>query len=360
MHESKVKSAKKFGDETYLPQSCRVKVSLRGTQRISKLEEFKELQDQAEAETKAYQNEMRNHMKMANFLERTALRSELLERTVKFADLIVKQKLLLNTDACRVHTQSNGLTYKLFENPKESDGGTSDRDPTESEMQSEDEEHLEDIGLHFFMKPNKDLKTLLSIPANSNIQLNDTEKKIVSDTKNCLKKTISHAFKTYTTTLKERSMARETKEILLQAITTEAADDMATALDEETDIPTNITDLKDMFNQLLADYHAKEAQPSVKGDRGAAKGNQHASLKNKKKKETVKNNSKNQNGLTQKGKRKKRKQQNSVDIAAAGSKKGGKQKKNKNTSQNLGREESEIKRHVEHNIKRIYGYVPDI
>jgi hypothetical protein len=330
MHESKVKSAKKFGDETYLPQSCRVKVNLRGTQRIFKTDEFKELQEEAEADIKAFQHKMRDHMKKANFLEITALKSELHERIVKFADLIVKQKLLLSTDACRVHTQSNGLTYKLFENPKELDDGASD-DRNSSDSETQPEEHFEDIGLHLFMKPNKDLKTLLSIPVTSDIQLNDTEKEIVSYTKKCLKKTISHAFHTYTSTLKDRNVAREAKEILLEAITTEAADNMASALDEETDIPNNITDLKDMFNQLLTDFHAKETQHSVKGDRGAKKGNSRASLKNKKKKEPANSNN-NRNGLTLKGKRKKRKKQNSADVAAPGSNKGGKTKKNKNTS----------------------------
>jgi hypothetical protein len=329
--QTKVKTVSKFTDETYIPQSCRVKIELKGSSRMSRNEKFKTLQEDVDAEVKAFQIKMRNHFQKAHYLEIGELRSVLHERIVTFADLLVKQKLL-TTNACRVHTQSKELTYKLFEKAPSIDDHDDD-DDIEDESDSGDC-HMKDIGLDFGCRSNNKMKMLLTIPATQNIVLNETEKDVVLYAKNALKQTLSAAIDAFDKKEEEKKSAKATKEILQLAITGEAADATAIALDEEeVTIPTNMTDLKGMFNQMMVDFHKSTTNESkVKGVRGAQNGTHRASLKNKSGKESKKVKAQKNNHRKKRNESAKRKKQNSAEHAAPDSAKGDKQKKKRTTS----------------------------
>jgi hypothetical protein len=333
--QTKAKSVKKFTNETYLPQSCRVNIKLTGSHRITKSEKFVALQAETEAEVKSFQLKMRDHFQKAYYLEISALRSELHERIITFTDLLVKHQLLTN-NACRVHSKSKELTYKMFEKePIESHNDDQNDDDDDENTPDSGKCHMKDLGLDYGCRNNKNMRTTLAIPLQMNIMLNAAEEEILGKTKKSLKQTLTAAFDAFNKKEEEKISAKTTKEILLQAITGEAADATAIALDDEDiTIPNNMTDLKDMFNQLMVDFHKNNLESKVKGVRGAKKGKQGASLKNKSKQQESEK-TKHQKKNRRKGKaHAKRKQPNSADDAAPDSAKGDKRTKKKNTLKN--------------------------
>ena len=110
--KAKEQSMKKFDDDTYLPKSCRFKGELKGSARIHDMDAFKELSEKSHKDILAFQNVMKNHMKNSANLELKALRMKIMEKSTRFTDLITKQKLFNNKNACRVHDESNELRIK--------------------------------------------------------------------------------------------------------------------------------------------------------------------------------------------------------------------------------------------------------
>ena len=113
---SKEASILKFEDPTYVPTSTRFKVEIRGTTRVQDNEEFKKIKEDAKADLEGFCKVMALHMKNAATIECSMLRLELMQKTVKLTDLIVKQQLLISEHVCRGHEKSNQLTIKVIEN----------------------------------------------------------------------------------------------------------------------------------------------------------------------------------------------------------------------------------------------------
>ena len=112
---SKMQSTKRFDDPTFLPTSCRLKIAIKGTARVSKLQRFKDIQQEAEDELNSFKKKMCGHMKSAALVEIEELNALLLANTTKLADMIVKVRMLQLDGASRGHTKSNELTIKVLD-----------------------------------------------------------------------------------------------------------------------------------------------------------------------------------------------------------------------------------------------------
>ena len=197
---AKEKPFDKFNDASYLPQSVRFKVDLKASKRITSSEEFVTLKERMEAEVKAFQVSMSGYMKESSLLELSALRRKALERTAKFADLMVKQKLLAN-GACRVHSQSSELTVKVFDDV-EIEGGEG---IPELRFGHDDNEVCHVLGLD-------------PVPHSQPEPILDKEMEMVMEVQQALKNTISRALLEYDNREKENRLSQKTKEIILQEI----------------------------------------------------------------------------------------------------------------------------------------------
>lgn len=112
---SREKSVKKFEDDEYIPASCRlIKVELKGSTLIRDTDDYNKLEEESREVISTFKNKMSKFMMRASELEIKAVQNELMEKTVKFADLIMKQQLLNEESACREHVSSNELTIKVF------------------------------------------------------------------------------------------------------------------------------------------------------------------------------------------------------------------------------------------------------
>ena len=97
--QSKEKSLKKFDDAEFIPTSCRLtKVEIKGTNRVKDNPNFIKIQEDSKADLLAFKKTMTGHMKNAAILECELLRSEIMSKIMKFADLILKQQLQLVRD----------------------------------------------------------------------------------------------------------------------------------------------------------------------------------------------------------------------------------------------------------------------
>ena len=190
---AKEKPFDKFNDASYLPQSVRFKVDLKASKSVT-------LKERMEAEVKAFQVSMSDYMKESSLLEISALRRKALERTAKFADLMVKQKLLAN-GACRVHSQSSELTVKVFDDV-EIEGGEG---IPELRFGHDDNEVCHVLGLD-------------PVPHSQPEPILDKETEMVMEVQQALKNTISRALLEYDNREKENRLSQKTKEIILQEI----------------------------------------------------------------------------------------------------------------------------------------------
>ena len=113
--QSKEKSLKKFDDSEFLPTSSRTKIEIKGSFRSIKDPQFDKIKEVAKADLDAFNKTMATHMKNAAIRERDLLRFELMQKTLKVSDLIVRQQLLISKNDCRDHNNSNALTIKTLE-----------------------------------------------------------------------------------------------------------------------------------------------------------------------------------------------------------------------------------------------------
>ena len=343
--KAKEKSFTKFNDASYLPQSVRFKGDLKASKRITSSDEFVNLKDNMEAEVKAFQVSMSGYMNNSALLELPALKREALERTTKFADLMVKQKLLAS-GACRVHSRSSELTVRVFDNV-EIEGGIG---IPELRFGHDDTGVSHALGLDAV--PNTQPDPILT-----------EEMVMVTEVRKALKNTISQALLEFDNGEKENRLSQKTKEIILQEITVTVTDATTDKLNgDDVMIPDTDTGLQDLFSHFLIDHENKNHKNSVKGDRGAKDG-KGASIKSQMQKTMESPNllSKNQ----RKKQAAKRKKQQALDAAGSNFKfcKSQEKKENKEEfkQQKIApKRDAEIHSRVESKIRNMYGYVPDI
>ena len=311
---AKEKSFIKFDDASYLPQSVRFKVDLKASKRISSSDEFVTLKDNMEEEVKTFQLAMSGYMKQSALLELTALKREALERTAKFADLMVKQKLLAD-GACRVHSRSNELTVRVFDTVEIEGGATI----TELRFGHDDTAVSNANGLD-------------AVPTTQPEPISNKEMDMIMEVRQALKNTISKALLEFDNREKENRLFQKTKEIILQEVTETVADATADELNgDDVMIPDTVTGLQDLFSQFLIDHENKKHKKPVKGDRGAKDG-KGASIKNQMKKSTE-----SPNPLSKNQRRKqaaKRKKQQALDAAGSDFAKAKRRKKTKKNQNN--------------------------
>ena len=306
---AKEKSFTKFDDASYLPQSVRFKVDLKASKRITLSDEFVILKDNMEAEVKTFQVAMSGYMKKSALLELKALRREALERTAKFADLMIKQKLLAS-GACRVHSRSSELTVRVFDAVEISFG----------------------IGIPELRFGHNDTGVsnangLDAVPNTQPDPILGEEMIMVTEVRHALKNTISQALLEFDNREKENRLFQKTKEIILQEVTETVADATADELNgDDVTIPDTVTGLQDLFSQFLIDHENKKHKNSVKGDRGAKDG-KGASIKNQ-----IQNTTESPNLLSKNQRKKhaaKRKKQQALGAAGSDSAKAKRRKKSK-------------------------------
>ena len=319
---SKEESLKKFDDDAYIPLSCRVKIDLKGSYRIRMSNKFADVRKELDTVTEKFQDDAAKCFLAAAELELDLIRSDLAEMAVKFADLLMKQKLLFKED-CRDHSKSSELITAVFI-----------RDPTNhpnySEMIVDTEETQKDLsnqikGLRFGVDDAFIYKALTVTPDITGTQpsaLHANEVELIMDTKKDLKNTLMRGMLSFHSQLRKVRMHNATKEVLLQSATIKVANSTAEDLNkgngtDGVQLPKDAESLQDLIGAIVLDKlnikKSKKQQKEVKEQRGAQRqGTQGGGA------------SSNINATTQKKKREKLKKKKLAAAALAKKKKAGK------------------------------------
>ena len=277
--KSKEKARLKFESNTYIPLSCRIMVDLKGSLAISKSDPFTALELRLKNITDTFKTETTAVFKDAADLEIKNVRQALMKTVVRFADMLMKQRLLIN-DVCREHTKSTELTIMVFI--------TEALPPTDIRMGegADDDEpgidvylYREMLKLTFGTSKDELYKALdeKRNPGNQPDALSETEKGIITQVQNDLKVCFTHCINSYTKKSNERKMESETKELLLLTATADAGDDTNVRMDEDGNnnnaaLPPTVETINDLIKAAIIAHDNEKrnkTNSSVKDKRGA-------------------------------------------------------------------------------------------
>ena len=278
--KSKEKARLKFESETYVPLSCQIAVDLKGSRAVSKSDKFTALQKRLETLTTTFKTATAVVFKEACDLEIKNIRLSLMKTVVKFADLLMKQRLLTN-DVCREHKKSTELTIMVFL--------TEALPPVDIHMgQHHDNEPGIDVPLYremlklVFKTEKEEIYTFLnekSNPGNQPDALTETEKGLITQVQNDLKVCFTHCINSYIKKTNDRKLESETKELMLITATVAAGDDTNEEMDEDGNknnnaaLPDTVEKINDLIKAaIIAHDNEKRKKPNslVKDKRGAA------------------------------------------------------------------------------------------
>jgi hypothetical protein len=218
--KTKEKSKKKFDDESFIPTSCRFLFKLKGTSRVCNTDEFQAMEKETKDDLDNIAAKLTSHMKKVATLEIKMLQKELMTKTMRFSDLIVKQQLLSTNGTCRGHQFSNELTIKVFD-----------------AAEGDSEETIQQMKFLSFDATQEELRLALTLPATIAMTQatgpTTSELAAVAYARKALKNTLSAAFLAYQKSNESLLKEREIKEILFEALTTDKADDIAIEIDQD-------------------------------------------------------------------------------------------------------------------------------
>ena len=305
--KSKELSLKKFDDETYIPTSCRIKVDLKGSHRISKSDKFADLTTSLTEINQKYMKDSAKVFLSVGNLEVELIRQELAEMAVAFANLLMKQKLLMNDD-CRDHSKSHELITAVFIREPNNHALVEDMDLDELESVIESLNSSMDT-LRFDTDDEFIYNALAVTPITSGQppELAEDEIKYILETKKDLKNTLYRGVRAFYLQVRKIKNINQTKEILLETLTASTADGTANALngdgdkEEGIDLPADVSSLRDLIGSVMLEKmnDKKTTQQKSKSDlndqRGAKKhhgggasSNTNTSTKKKKKEKAKK------------------------------------------------------------------------
>ena len=187
-------------------------------------------------------------------LELDLIRSDLAEMAVRFADLLMKQKLLFKED-CRDHSKSFELITAVFiREPHNHARDESDDSMITDTHETEDELNGNINGLRFGVD-DKFIYNTLSIPDINGRQpdkLRENEIKLIMETKKDLKNTLHRGIRCFHSQLRKIKMINTTKEVLLESATVQKANATANTLNEgDGDNGDNLPQDSESLHELI-------------------------------------------------------------------------------------------------------------
>ena len=305
--KSKETSLKKFDDETYIPTSCRVKVDLKGSHRISKSDKFAELTTSLTEINRKYMKDSAKVFLSVGNLELELIRQELAEMAVAFANLLMKQKLLTHND-CRDHSKSHELITAVFIREPNNHASVEDMETDQLEGVLESINSSMET-LRFDTNDEFIYKALAVTPITSGQppSLTENEFKFIWNIKKDLKNTLFRGVRAFSLQVRKIKNINQTKEILLETLTASTADGTATALngdgekEEGIELPADVSSLRDLIGSVMLEKmndkkttqhksksDLKDQRGAKKHHGGGASSNTNASTKKKKKEKAKK------------------------------------------------------------------------
>ena len=287
LYKSKKKTVSKFDSGTFIPLSCRIKVDLVGSSLTSKSDKFAELKTKLEEISTTFQTGTAGVFKAAAILELKAVGSALMECSIRFADLLMKYRLLVGNDACREHKSSPELTIMCFLTESVPPNLEMDEGIDNLAYPGNDEDTYDTIKRLMFGTDPLDAYKFLNLTRDTNTQpgpISEEEQIAILQVQVQMKKTLVNCLDKFAEQEKEVQLANAAKEMILLTATTKSADDTGEVLaddgDESNLLPDSMEELKKMMNAAIIDHEKAKNNNSkpVKEKRGAKK-----SLKKKKK-----------------------------------------------------------------------------
>lgn len=287
LSKSKESTLRKFDDDTFIPTSCRIKVDLKGSYRISASDEFAVLTTRLKDITDAFKRDTANVFKASAELELKLIKQELSRMVLSFSDLLIKQKLLTKND-CRDHSLSKELITAVFiQEPR-----NHARTDIEAMIVDDTPGALEDIiGNIDTLRFNADddfIYAALSIPEAGSSQpsaMTNDELVIVNETKKDLKRTLYHVVRSFHVQERKIYNSTKTKEVLLETLTGEVANGTAIEINndsnnnqEGTKLPDDVESLRDLIGSVMLEkmnshkISQKKSKNDLKDPRGARGG----------------------------------------------------------------------------------------
>jgi len=291
---------KKFDDETYVPTSCRIKVDLKGSQRISMSDKFAALVRNLKELTDKYKEDAAKVFLSAGELELKLIKQDLTKMVLRFANLLMKQKLLMNND-CRDHSQSHMLLTAVFiqepRNHARIEEMVVDDTPGALEAINSNMDALR------FDADDDFIYNALAIPPVGGSQpsaMTPEELELLIEIKKDLKNTLYRGIRAYYLQIRKIKNTNETKEILLESLTVDIANGTACVINnddnnaEKVTLPNDVESLRDLIGSVMLEKmnekktSEKKSKADLKDRRGARGGGASSNTNTSTKKEKEK------------------------------------------------------------------------